>query len=237
MLWLWMVAAFLAYFVKGVCGFANSLVFSAVLGFSVDNAQISPVESVLCYPSNILMTVKYRKTLKRKIFLPVMICDLVGSIVGVFLLKNIDAHYIKIAFGISIVLIGIETLLRERIKVKESKVFLVVIAVLSGLMCGLFAIGALLAAYMSRVTSTSEEFKSNISIVFAVENTFRITLYSILGIITFESLKQTLILIPFMLTGMYLGMWSSKKLDEKIIKKLVIIMLIISGVFLTLTNL
>jgi len=73
--------------------------------------------------------------------------------------------------------------------------------------------------------------------VFCVENTLRLILYIVWGIITMESLKQALILAPFMLLGLFLGMKSSSVLDEKIVKKAVIVMLIISGVALIITSL
>ena len=41
---LWFVAAFTAYFVKGLCGFANTLVFTTILSFGAANASISPVD-------------------------------------------------------------------------------------------------------------------------------------------------------------------------------------------------
>ena len=47
-----------------------------------------------------------------------------------------------------------------------------------------FGVGALLAAYMSRVTDDSSAFRGNLCVVFIVENTFRIVMYSIVGIIT-----------------------------------------------------
>lgn len=104
-------------------------------------------------------------------------------------------------------------------------------------MCGLYGVGALLGAYVNRVTDDSSSFKANIRVVFLVENTFRIILYALWGIITFDIFKQAVILIPLMLIGLVLGMLSVKYLDEKIIRKLVIIMLIISGITLTLNNL
>ena len=43
---LYIIAALAAFFVKGLCGFANTLVFQSILSFGVNNASISPVELV-----------------------------------------------------------------------------------------------------------------------------------------------------------------------------------------------
>lgn len=238
MLW-WMLATVCAFFVKGLCGFANTLVFTTILSFGNSNINISPVELILGYPTNAILAWKERKSIKWSICLPLAALVILGSIPGIFFLKNAEVALIKIVFGFVIIFIGIEMLLRELRpgKIKESKAILSMIGILSGVLCGLYGIGALLGAYVSRVTDNSKEFKANICIVFLVENTFRIVLYSLFGIITLDILKQALILVPFMLAGLFLGMASSRIMDEKYVKRLVIIMLMVSGGALVVNNL
>ena len=83
-----------------------------------------------------------------------------------------------------------------------------VLGILSGFLCGLYGIGALLGAYVSRVTDDSSSFKANICVVFFVENTVRMVLY---------------------------GMWGGQRVNDRIAKKLVLILLIVSGVAILLT--
>jgi len=235
---LWIIAAFAAFFVKGLCGFANTLVFTSIMGFGAANVAISPVELMIGYPANFILTLKNRKKLDPKVFIPLAVLVLAGCIPGAFLLKNVDAAYIKVVFGVVIILTGTEMFLREqgRLEFKESKPVLVIIGLLSGILCGLFGVGALLAAYVGRVTESGDEFKANISAVFIAENTFRLILYSLMGIITLDGLKQALVLMPVVIGGLLLGMWSSKILKEKVVKRLVIVLLIVSGAVLILLN-
>lgn len=235
---LWIIATLVAFFIKGLCGFANTLVFTSVLGFGEANVNISPVELVLGLPTNLILTWKNRKQLKASVWIPLALLVLGGSIPGAILLKNIDTQILKIIFGGAVVIIGIEMLLREyqSSKVKESKIVLGLIGIISGLLCGLFGIGALMAAYVGRVTDTTSEFKANISAVFIAENTVRIILYSMIGVITADTLKRSVILIPIMFIGLFLGMKSAQILDEKVIKKIVIVLLIISGIVLIINN-
>lgn len=233
----WMMfAAVCAYFVKGLCGFANTLVFSTILSFSTNNVNISPVELVLGLPSNIMISYKERKSVQWKVCLPLAGLVLLGDIPGILLLKNTNTQVIKCIFGFVIIAIGVEMLLREYMrKTKKSQLLLITIGILSGILCGLYGIGALLAAYMGRVTDNSSSFKGNLCIVFLIDNLFRLVMYGVTGIITLATLKQSVILFPFMALGLFLGMKGSSFLDEKKIKKLVIIMLILSGVSLIVT--
>ncbi|HIT94583.1 MAG TPA: sulfite exporter TauE/SafE family protein, partial [Candidatus Faecivivens stercoripullorum] len=171
----WIIATVAAFFVKGLCGFANTLVFTSILSFGVSNANISPVELLLGFPTNVILAWKERKSIRWGICLPLALLVVIGTIPGALFLKNADSGSIKIVFGVIIVLIGLEMLLRSRntAGLKQSKVVLVIIGILSGVLCGLYGVGALLGAYISRVTDDSHSFKANICIVFVIENVLR----------------------------------------------------------------
>ncbi|WP_408072160.1 sulfite exporter TauE/SafE family protein [Butyrivibrio sp. JL13D10] len=234
----WIIATICAFYIKGLCGFANTLVFTSILSFGTANINISPVELVLGYPTNLIISWKERKSIEWKICLPLAIMVIIGSLAGVVFLKKADITVVKVIFGVLVIFVGLEMLIREKSgkKGKQSKILLTVIGVLSGFLCGLYGVGALLGAYIGRTTDNAKAFKANICTVFIIENTFRIFLYSIYGIITLSALKRALFLVPFMLAGLGAGMLSANRIDDKAVKKLVIILLIISGIALILTN-
>ena len=232
----WWTAAVCAFFIKGLCGFANTLVFTTILSFAADNACISPVELLLGYPSNLILMWKERRFIRWKLCLPLSALVTAGSIPGILFLKNTDAGIIKVIFGVVIFLLGLEMLLRElrQKKVRQSRAVLMIVGVLSGLLCGLYGVGALLGAYLSRVTEDSASFKANICVVFWVENTLRIFLYALWGILTVDILKRAALLIPCMLAGLGLGILGGRVLDEARVKKCVTVMLMLSGAALIL---
>lgn len=232
------IAVLCAYLVKGMCGFANTLVFSTIMSFTTDNIMISPIELIVGYPSNILIAWKERKAISAKIYFPLSVLVILGSIRGALFLKNGNTQLIKLLFGFVVVFIGMEMFFREFQKGKEktAPAILIILGILSGILCGLFGIGALLAAYVSRTTENSSAFKGNICIVFMVENSFRIILYSVIGIINFEIFKNALLLFPFMLIGLFAGMFLAKVVSEKIVKNIVIILLILSGLSLIINS-
>lgn len=237
MIW-WIVATLCAYFIKGLCGFANTLILSSILSFGTDTINITPVDLLLSVPTNGIMAWKERKNLDWSMCVPLTILLLAGSIPGVLFLKNAGSNLIKIIFGFVVIFIGVDSLIRhQEYKGRPSKVKLYLIGILSGVICGIYGVGALLSAYVSRNTKDSHAFKGNICFVFFVENAFRVVLYIWCGIITIETIKRSLLLIPVMLIGLYAGMASSNFLNEKVVKKIVIVMLIVSGVALVINNL
>ena len=242
-MYLWIIATFAAYFMKGLCGFANTLVFTSILRFGAANANISPVELLIGYPTNFILTWKNRKSLDYKVYLPLAALVLAGSIPGALLLKNVDVSNIKLIFGNVVVLFGLEMLFRDKKRVdgnslskSSSRLTFGAVGLLAGVLCGLFGVGALLAVYVDRVTDSGSEFKANISAVFIADNTFRIILYSALHLLTFDTLKSALMLVPIAILGLFVGMKSSSLLKEKTARKIMAVLLIVSGVSLALQN-
>ena len=238
-MYLWIIAAAVSYFIKGLCGFANTLIFTSILSFGAANANISPIDLLLGCPANLILTWKNRKSLDPKVYLPLAALVLAGSIPGAFLLKNVDARAIKLVFGVVVTALGAEMLSREysRKKVRASRLVLVIIGVAAGVLCGLFGVGALLAAYVNRVTEDGSSFKANISAVFIADNIFRLILYSALGLLTMDTVRFALLLIPFALLGLAVGIKCSDHMDEKLVKKMTSVLLILSGISLILKNL
>ena len=67
---LMIIAVVCAYVVKGVCGFANTLIFTSILSFQSASVNITPVDLLLGIPSNVLLAVRERKAVRLKTWLP-----------------------------------------------------------------------------------------------------------------------------------------------------------------------
>ncbi|NJP39615.1 sulfite exporter TauE/SafE family protein [Oscillospiraceae bacterium HV4-5-C5C] len=230
----WILATLAAFFIKGLCGFANTLVFNTILTLSKNNVHISPVELLLGYPGNLILAWASRSKIQPCFCLSLSAMVLAGSIPGVFLLKYVDVSLIKAIFGAVVVAIGLQLLLQNlrHSKTRPTRLLTLLTGLLSGVLCGLFGIGALMGAYLSRITDDAESFKANISVVFGVENTFRLILYAVTGILTLATVRQVLLLLPFMLLALGSGMLVSRFMNAAAARRLVIVLLIFSGLAL-----
>ncbi len=232
------IAVFTAFLVKGICGFANTLVLGSILSFSQNTISITPVDLIVGLPANVLIAVRERKSIDYKVFVPLSLLVIAGIIPGVIFLKNGNVNLLKVLFGFAVILIGIETLLRERKEDKkgQSKILLGVIGVVSGILCGLFGVGAFLVAYIGRTTETPSQFRGNICAVFLMENLFRLALYFFSGIITKDIFILSIKLIPVMIIGLMAGIGLSKIINEAYSKKIITVMLVLTGVSLIISN-
>lgn len=237
---LWMLAVLVGYFIKGVAGFGNTLVVTGAMAFSRTNAEITPVELLLCVPTNLVLAIAHRRAIDWKLTLPPLLMVLAGDALGVFLLAKVDVTAMKLVFGVVLILLGIEALWRERKQSGDKAAhpaLLAVLGVAAGILCGLFSVGALLAAYFARVTKDDETFKGCMCMIFAAENLFRVPAYALTGLLTSQTLLNTAALLPFMAVGLFLGMKFSGKMNVRAMKMVVNVLLVFSGAALLMTNL
>jgi len=231
-------AVVVSYFFKGLCGFGNTLIFATAMSFFSNTVSITPVESVLCMPSTAFIAWKNRKDLHWNIILPVAAIMVAGCIPGILVLKNSSPIALKIVFGVLVMALGVEMLLRERAgKQKGSKLVLGLLGLLAGIMSGLFGVGALLTAYMSRTTETAGEFRGNICMVFFINDLTRLVLYIATGVLNRDILITVLKLAPFMAAGLAAGNILADRINEKAVKTVITVLLILSGASLVITNL
>lgn len=236
---LFFFAVFISYTVKGMSGFANALVLNSILSFQVNNVNITPLDLVLSLPSNLVLAWKDRKNLNLRVCAPLAICTVLGSIPGIFLLKVGNAELLKIAMGLLITFIGFETGLRSRSKAhaQPGLIPMIIVGLISGIASGAFGIGALIAAFTNRFTGTNSEFRGNICFVFAADSIFRMILYIATGILTWKIFLQGLCLVPCMFAGLFLGMKLVDRIGDKRARAITSILLIFSGLSVTITNL
>lgn len=231
------IAVLLAYTVKGITGFANTLVFSSIMSFFQNNLAITPIEIVLGTPSNIFIAVRERKGFKPSVVFPLAALVITGCIPGALLLKSGNPEIVKLFFGVAITVVGLETFVADRLKLKASRVTLAVIGLAAGVMCGMYGIGGLLVAYVSRTTKTPNEFRANTCFVFILVDIFRTILYIATGIFNTSVFLNALKLAPFMVVGLTIGTILSGKLKAELVRKTIMLFMVLTGISLIITNL
>ena len=239
-----LIFTFVAYFVKAITGFGNTLVMGSLFSFVIANRLTTPIDLIFSIPTNMYIVYKERKNISFKIVIPLSVMLLVGSIPGTFLLKTGNERILKSGLGIVVIGLAIEMLMRTSAKetsmpakkAANNPFFLVIIGVISGVMAGLYGIGALLVAYISRTTDNKNQFRANICCVFLVDNLFRVILYWFTGLLNKEIIFLALLLSPGVILGMKLGLKVDARIEEQTTKRIVIGLLMISGTILFLKS-
>lgn len=229
------ISTFLAYLVKAITGFGNTLVMGSLFSFVVSNKVTTPIDLIFSLPTNLFIVWKERRNISLRLVIPLSMMLLLGVIPGTFLLKTGSDWLLKSILGLVIIGIAIEMWTRKstaQTNKKSHPIFLAAIGILSGMLVGMYGIGALLVAYISRTTENRSQFRANICCIFLVDNLFRFFLYWYSGILNKEIISLALILTPAVVLGMAAGFKVDSRLNDATVKKAVIALLIISGAIL-----
>ncbi|MGI6201457.1 MAG: sulfite exporter TauE/SafE family protein [Christensenellales bacterium] len=231
------ICTFLAYGIKGITGFGNTLVMNGLFSLRIENRLTSPADLIISLPANLWMAWRERRHLRMRVALPLSLMLLAGILPGVFLLKVGNAALLKCVLGVVIIGMGIEMLTRQNTqKKKPPKGVLFVIGLVSGVLAGMYGIGALLAAYVSRTTDEPGAFRANLCFVFAVDNVARMILYLATGILTWQVLGFALFLAPAAGLGLALSLRFGRRIPVRAVTLVTIGMLIVSGAALVIQN-
>lgn len=230
-----------AYLIKSLTGFGNTLIINSLFSIVKENRFITPVDLLLGLPANIYMAWKDRNSIDLKIVVPLSITVLIGNIPGVFLLNIGGDRLLKSIMGLVLVLLAIEMFTRKKqATISEGKssrpIAIYIVGIISGVLMGLFGIGALLAAFIGRQTDSRSNYRGNLCFVFIVDNVFRFVMYCINGIISPKILLISLCLTPAVLIGMLLGQRIDSKISDRTVKNSVVALLLISGLVYIFKN-
>lgn len=233
------VCTALAYVVKGVAGFGNTLVMNGLFSLTISNRLTSPADLLISLPANLYLTWRERSSLSWRVVVPLSLMLLAGMIPGVWLLKIGSDWVLKTVLGLAIIGLAVEMLTRKPAppaKGQGQKVGLLLVGVVSGVLAGMFGIGALLAAYVGRTTDNQSAFRANLCLVFVVDNVVRTMAYLVTGLLNWEIVKFALFLAPAAALGLFVSVRWGKRLSVKAVKLTTCGMLILSGAVLVVQN-
>ena len=230
---------FAAFFLKGLAGFGNTLIVNGGLAFIRENRFITPVDTLLGFPVNIFMVFREWKYIRFSIALPLLAAVAAGIVPGIFLLDTVNDRILKSI--LAVVLLGISINFfrgkkEKSCKNKHIKTVIILTGFVSGILTGLYGIGVLVPAVLNRMRLDKRDFRGSICFLFTAESLLRITGYILKGIINKEIFLSFLFLVPSASAGVILSRFADKKIDDNMIRKIVIIVLIVSAVLLLIKN-
>ncbi len=102
----------------------------------------------------------------------------------------------------------------------------------SGILTGLYGIGVLVPAVLSKSGLNKRDFRGSLCFIFTAESILRITGYLYKGIINLEIFYNFLYLLPTAASAVLLSRIADRRVDDNMIRKIVVIVLIISAMLL-----
>lgn len=222
-------AIFCGFFVQTVVGFAGSLIALPILLIGLKLPDAIAYISIFYLFSSIFLVSKEWKNIDKSVIGKLSVTSIIGVVVGIIVLTYSQPIILKKALGVFI-LLYVAYVVIGKTDLKLGNKGNMLFGVLGGFFAGVFSTGGPL--YVIAVKNTVDEvriFRATMIGVLALVTLIRIPSLAIGGVLNFAHLKTSLIIFPVFILAQFLGNYSFKKINENLFKKVLLVLLCLSG--------
>jgi uncharacterized protein len=231
---LFLLAAFIGGFASGLAGFAMGFIVSGIWLHI-----ITPVQTTALVVGYGLWTQGYgvwklRHSLSWRNVAPFIIGGTIGVPIGTLLLTYIDPAYFRTGVGLLLIVYGIYGLAQPVFKpVQAGTVADSGVGFLNGILCGLTGLPGFIITIWCQLRGWTKDVQRAVfqPVMLAAIVVTAISL-SFTGAVTAETAKLYVLGLPALLAGLWLGFKLYGKLDEARFRRVVLVLLMFSGVSL-----
>jgi uncharacterized protein len=235
---LFLFAAFLGGFASGLAGFAMGFVVAGIWLHI-----ITPIQTTALIVGYGLWTQGYgvwklRHSLSWRNIAPFIIGGTIGVPLGTLLLTYIDPAYMRSGIGLLLVLYGTYGLTQPALKpVPAGAAADGGIGFLNGMLCGLTGFPGFIITIWCQLRGWTKDVQRAVfqPVMLGAIVVTAISL-SFTGVVTAEIVKLYLLGLPALLAGLWVGFKLYGKLDDAAFRKLVLVLLLVSGLSLIVAH-
>ncbi|MCL2232363.1 MAG: sulfite exporter TauE/SafE family protein [Treponema sp.] len=233
-----MLIVLAAGFIQGLTSFGLSIVAIPLLIRIIPLQEVVPIVVVLALLTNTLVLISAREEIKFKKFVPLVLMGILFLPVGAYSLKYLNPNYLKLCFGILITVFSLLLILKKTFPIKHEKIGYIVTGSLSGFLNGSLSLsGPPVVLFLSNQGIDKGTFRANITLYFLILNVIAIMVFLATGLMNRAVGERIVYLAPALAVGVLAGIKVSKRLGDETFRKVVLILLFISGVWTTLSTL
>ena len=235
---LFLLAAFIGGFASGLAGFAMGFIVSAIWLH-----LITPIQTTTLIVTYSLWTQGYgvwklRRSMRWRNVAPFIVGGTIGVPIGTMLLTYTDPAYMRSGVGLLLVVYGIYGLVQPAFKPLQAGVPADGgIGFLNGMLCGLTGLPGFVITVWCQLRGWTKDMQRAVfqPVILAASVVTAISL-SLTGAITAETVRLYLLGLPALLAGLWLGFKLYGKLDDAAFRKLVLVLLVVSGLALVVAQ-
>jgi uncharacterized protein len=222
---------FLATLSQSIAGFGAPLIS---MPFMIEWLEVQVATSVSAFIgllTAILVLAYYRSDFNLRAVVNLLLPAIAGIPLGVYLLSALDGQIILTTLGILILVFALYTLFKPNLPALEHPAWAYLFGFLSGVLGGAFNItGPIIVIYAAFRQWPPNEFRSNLQGYFLVTNVFILISHAIDGNLNASFWQASLWALPGMLLAVLAGIYLGTRINVKLFRQLILILLFVSGV-------
>lgn len=235
-----LIIIFLSSIIQGITGFGFALLAVPLLTIFILPGESQPLFTVeqaipilICYGllTSLFIILKSHRHIKLKEIWVMILFGIIGIPIGYFILEAVDPDLLKLIAGFIIIIAAIVLMKGYVIKLKSYSLTSMIAGFLSGLLNGSLSMsGPPIVLFLSNQNVEKEYFRANITVYGIITNIIAIAIFAFNRKMNLHVLAYAGILTPALIIGVLSGIIISVKVNEKLFKKLTLLLLIATGV-------
>ena len=222
---------FLATLSQTVVGFGAPLISMPFMIVWLGAKTATPLSALVGLLTSVFVLLYYRSHFNLQAVVKLLAAAVIGVPVGTYLLNMIDARSLKILLGVIVISYALYSLTSLKLPNLQGKFWEYIFGFFAGIMGGaLNTSGPIVVIYASFKQWKPEEFRSNLQGFFIVTNIVIMVSHYFSGNLDNQFAANVGWAIGGMLAAIVVGLIISSRVNEKIFRTLVIIVLIASGI-------
>jgi uncharacterized membrane protein YfcA len=224
-----------AYVLKAITGFGTALILVPALALVFDIKEAIAIAALGDVVSSAILSHRDHSHLSFAKLKEISIGLFFGTILGVIILNTVNTDLLKIMLGVFIAVYLIIQQVNPTIKITSEwfrKALGYLFGFIGGVCGGIFNTnGPAIFVYVRSAFPSKEVIRANIFFLFLLDSIWRTGLFTINGLITWSLIGTfSLLVVPSMLLGLYIGDKIDKRLKHEHYSTLSKLVLIVSGI-------
>lgn len=226
-----LLGSFLGGLTQGVSGFGAVVVMMVIFPYFETLKDSMAISSMCAMPMNLFTVFLYRQKISFKKVLGPVMAYYVATLLFTRIAAAMNLEAFKPVFGAFLVFLSLYFMyFSKKIHVKESKWTAILCMFTAGLTMTFFGIsGPVIVLYYVAVLTDKEEYVGTLGFIFLITNIFTAFVRGANGFYRWELVAPIAFGFVGVLSGFYLGSRLIRIIDGVTVKKLVYIILAVSG--------
>lgn len=221
---------FVAYLVRGICGFGSGLIAIPVLSLLLPIQMAVPLVVMLDFLASAGQGGANRKLIQLPEVGSLLPFALAGVGIGITLFQVLDATVLKVALGVFVICYALYSFWEPTVR-PVSRFWAAPAGLAGGTIGTLFGTGGpFFVTYLKARGLDKSQFRATFAAVFLIDASFRISGYLGTGIVTVDLLRWLAMGMPIMVAGMYLGGRLHTNIPPRTFSIAISVLLLFSGV-------
>ncbi len=225
------LAIFVAAFTQAVTGFGSALVAMPLLSQFVGVKTGAPLMAMLSLPMNIALLLIQRQALRWRAVGTLVLAAIVGIPIGIVVIAALNERVVLVGLGILLLGYAVYAWLTPHLPELKHPVWSYLFGFASGILAGGYNVGGPPAViYGACKRWAPNEFRSNLQVLFLLENIFVLVGHAWQGNFTREVLNLLWFAVPALVIGIIAGVILDRFIPVALFRKIVLLLLFVLGV-------